>query len=335
MKFGSTFGVLALAGSLFIAPVARSQAATSAEAGADQATQLEGSTLRTEAAALDRAAKAGHVPVASEVSLVSPALGPWLAAGLGAARKEKSAAARIADVRSMAASLRIEADLADRAARASQPVHLGDNVHQVLAQPDFRTPVRPGAARPRQQTWLERMLTSLSDWWSRLLVRAFTAAAGVPAIGNFVAFALVAAAAVALAFLIFRIASFVMARRVRRGRINVDGTPLTDHPSADETYSTARAAARDGLYALAIALLFQAALLALDRSGSIPYDSARTAGEYRRAVRRSVAGAAAPFETLVRAFTYAAYAETPAGESDWRAADAAYASMSLSSSGRS
>jgi hypothetical protein len=236
MKFGSIIGALAVAGFLFFAPLARADATTSVEA----------STLRTVATALDRSAKAGHVPVASEEPLVSPALGPWLAAGLGAARKEKSARARIADVRSMAASLRIEADLADRAARVSQPVHLGDDVRQVLAQPEFRTPARLGSARPRQETWLERMLTSFSEWWSRLLVRAFTAAAGIPAIGNVVAFALIAAASVALAFLVFRIASFVMARRARPGRINVEGTPLTDHPGADDTYRAARAGGRAG-----------------------------------------------------------------------------------------
>jgi hypothetical protein len=324
MKFGGINGALALAGLLVFVPFARAEAATPAEASA----------LRASASALDRAAAAGHVPVASEEPAISPSLGPWLAAGLGAARKEKSASARTADVRALAASLRIEADLADRAARAPQPSHLSADVREVLAQPDYRTPARPGPARPRQQNWFERMLTAFSDWWSRLLVRAFTAAAGIPAIGNVVAFALIAAASIALTFLVFRTARFVIARRARPGRINVDGTPLIDHPSADETYSAARAAARDGLYGLAIALLFQAALLALDRSGSVPYDSARTAGEYRRAVRRSVAGASASFETLARAFTYAAYAETPAGESDWRAADAAYASMSTSASGR-
>jgi hypothetical protein len=334
MKFGRFSGALALAGLLLLAPFARAVAATPAGAGANRTTQVEASALRTAASALDRAAAAGHIPVASEEPALPPSLGPWLAAGLGASRKEKSASTRAADVRAMAASLRIEADLAERAARAPQPSRLSTDVREVLAQPDFRTPVRAGPTRAPKPNWFDRIWTSFADWWSRLLVRAFTAAAGIPAIGNIVAFALIAAASVALAFLIFRIAMFVIARRARPGRISVVGTPLTDHPSADETYSAARAAARDGLYGLAIALLFQAALLALDRSGSVPYDSARTAGEYRRAVKRSVAGAAASFETLARAFTFAAYAETPAGEGDWRAADAAYASMSSAASGR-
>jgi len=331
MRFCRVPGALALVGLLFCACSSRADAASSTGIDADSAARIEASALRAAASSLDRAASAGRIPVASDEPLIASALRPWLAAGLGAARREKTAAARVADVRALAASLRTEADLAARTPRAA-PDHLAADVRQVLAQPDFHQPARSAPTRAPQQSWLERMWTSFVDWWSRLLSRAFFAAASVPAIGNLVAFALIATASIALAFLVFRIARVVMVRRARTSRSTFAGTPLIDHADAVETYSAARAAARNGSYGLAIALLFQAALLTLDRSGSVPYDAARTAGEYRRAVRRSVAGAAPSFETLARAFTYAAYAETPAGESDWRAADAAYASMSVSAS---
>lgn len=331
MRFGRISGTLVLVGLLFYACSSRVDAASSSGIDADPAVQIEASALRAAAASLDRAASAGRVPVASDEPRLASTLRPWLAAGLGAARKEKTKAARVADVRALAASLRTEADLAARTPSAA-PGHLAADVRQVLAEPDFRQPARSGATRVPQQSWFERMWTSFLDWWSRLLSRAFFAAASVPAIGNLVAFALIAAASIALAFLVFRIARYVVVRRAKTSRSTFAGTPLIAHADAEDTYRAARAAARGGSYGLAIALIFEAALLALDHSGRVPYDSARTAGEYRRAVRRSIAGAAPSFETLVQAFTYAAYAETPADESDWREADAAYASMSVSAS---
>ncbi|HEY5094835.1 MAG TPA: DUF4129 domain-containing protein [Candidatus Eremiobacteraceae bacterium] len=295
---------------------------------ANQTGRAEAQALTTAASALDRAATARKFPAQVSDPQISPALGAWLSAGLATARKEKKASVRAADLRTLAASLRVGADLALRAP-GPEPKNIVANVRQVLAEPAFRVTVSSNLAVAKKQSWLDALLQRFFDWWGTLMERAFSAAAGVPAIGNITAILLITAAALGLAFLAFRVTMLLVARRARGGGTSEDGTPLAVHAGAEETHDAARAAARDGAYGVAISLLFQAALLALDRSGRVPYDSARTAGEYRRAVRRSVAGAANSFEVLARAFTYAAYAQSPAGESDWRAADAAYASMSF------
>jgi hypothetical protein len=290
------------------------------------------SAMRGAASALDRAAAHREVPADPLASGLSPQLGAWLRAGLAGARKEKSASTRAADVRALAASLRLGAELTNRP-YSTTPVNLNADVRRVLAEPAFRA--SPTAAPKKvEQSWLGRVLQAIADWWARVMYRAIGAAAGAPFLGNIFAFILIAVAALALAFLVYRIAMLVSARRARESGLNAAGTPLAVHASADELYDDASAAARRGSYGLAIALLFQAALLALDRSGRVPYDSARTAGEYRRAVRRSVSAASASFETLARAFTFVAYAQAPAGEHDWRAADAAYMSMALAASER-
>jgi hypothetical protein len=289
--------------------------------------------MRTAASALDRAAALRKVPAGPIAPDLPPALGAWLHAGLADARKEKKASNRATDLRALAASLRVGAELADRQSGA-EPANLHADVRHVLAEPAFRT--NPNAAPPKkaEQSWLGRVLQAIADWWARVMSQVIGAAVGAPFLGNIFAVILITAAAVGLAFLIFRIALLVTARRARESGSIIAGTPLTAQASADETYDDACAAARHGSYGSAIALLFQAALLALDRSGRVPYDSARTAGEYRRAVRRSVAGASTSFDTLARAFTFVAYAQAPAGEHDWRAADAAYASMTVAAAER-
>lgn len=300
---------------------------------AEPTARAEAALLRTNASLLDRSASTGRVPATSVLPPISPELDAWLKAGLTTARKEKAPASRAADMHAMAASLRTGADLVLRNS-ATAPKNIAADVRQVLADPAFRTPAVSPPASKKIPSWLERILASFLQWWSTQLGRAFVAAARAPAIGNLVAFVLLAAAALALAFLVFRMTTLIVARRARTNPSSAAGTPLIAHADADETYNAARAAAQSGSYGAAIALLFQAALLALDRSGRVPYDSARTAGEYRRAVRRSVSGAASYFETIARAFTSVAYAQSPADASDWRAADDAYASMSVAAAER-
>ena len=334
MKYGRIARALALTCLLFNASPPAAGSAAPDENAVDQSSRAEASALHSVAAALDRAAAVGKVPSASVAPTVSPALHAWLAAGLAAARKEKTAAARSADIRALAASSRVGAELSVRPP-ATSPRNLAADVRVVLAEPAFHVNVNSGPATKKPASWLERIVQSFLEWWAQLMGRLIAVAVGSAAFGNLAAVVLIAAAAVALAFLVFRVAMFLVARRAReRGSSAAAGTPLTVHASVDETRDAARAAARSGSYELAIALLFEAALLALDRSGHVPYDSARTAGEYRRAVRRSIAGESGAFEKLVRAFTYVAYAQAPAGESDWRAADAAFASMHFTAAGR-
>jgi len=294
--------------------------------------RVDATAMRTAASTLDRAAALRNIPADSIAPNLSPELGAWLRAGLADVRNEKSAFARAAGLRALATSLRLGAELAARPSETA-PADLRADVRRVLAEPAYRT-IPPAAPKQAQQSWLGRLLQAIADWWAKVMFSAIGAAAGTPFLGNIFAFILITAATLALAFLVFRIAMLVARRRARESGSNADGTPLTARASADETYADACAAARRGSYGLAIALLFQAALLALDRSGRVPYDSARTAGEYRRAVRRSVSAASASFETLAHAFTFVAYAQAPADERDWRAADAAYTSMTVAAAER-
>jgi hypothetical protein len=328
MTQGSKACAVALVFVLLAAWLAAGAAAAPLGSEADQSARAQAPALKATASALERAAAIGKIPALSIAPAATPALKTWLADGLRSARKEKTSAARRADLRALAASLRNGAELALRA-RVPAPKNVAADVRLVLAESAFHSDVKHGPAGNRQPSWLDRVVQMFFDWFTKLMARAFTAAAGAPAIGNIAAIVLITAAALALAFLIFRVTMLVVARQARMARSDVAGMPLAKHAGADETYDAACAAARTGSYGLAVALLFQAALLALDSSGRVPYDPARTAGEYRRAVRRSDAGAAGAFETLVRAFTYAAYAQSPAGERDWRDADAAYVSMSF------
>jgi len=129
--------------------------------------------------------------------------------------------------------------------------------------------------------------------------------------------------AVVLVFVATRLARYLMARR-RIARDEDAGELLAQTTPADELVRAARAAATRADYALAISLLFRAALRRLDAGGIVDYDAARTAGEYRRAVRRACAPAASPFDVLALAFTLATYAQRPVAEGDWTAAGDAY-----------
>jgi hypothetical protein len=333
MNFGRFALTVALACSFSVVPPTASGAAAPARDRQNAAAQTDASAMRTAAVALDRAAAHRKAPPSNVAPGLSPALRAWLHAGLADARTEKNAVTRAAELRALAASLRMGATLAERRSGAP-PAHLNADVRQVLTEPAFRPNVSTAPPQKREQSWLARALQAIAKWWASVMFRVIGAAAGTPVLGNILAIILITVAAAALAFLVFRIALLIAARRAREPGSSLDGMPLTALASADETYDDARAAARSGSYGLAIALVFQAALLALDRSGRVPYDSARTAGEYRRAVRRSVAAAAASFETLARAFTYVAYAQVPAGESDWHAADAAYMSMTVTAAER-
>jgi hypothetical protein len=90
-------------------------------------------------------------------------------------------------------------------------------------------------------------------------------------------------------------------------------------------YAAAQSAAQSGRYAGAIALLFQAALAALDARGVLRDDPARTVNECRKDVRRHAPAFAGQFDVIARAFTGAIYAEDRVDAQEWSAVDRAYA----------
>ncbi len=278
------------------------------------------------AAALDRAAERKN-PSRDDVPAVrvSGSLEPWLAAGLHAARLEKKTRDRARDLSALAASLRRAAAL-ESAPSISTPRDVGGVVKKILSDPAYAVE-HAGPPVQQKESWLDIILKRLADLWSKLLGRAAESGSSSVVVGDIIAVVAVAAAAAALIYLIVRIALMLLARRARsRGEERI-GTEIAIPVDPDVSYAAARRAASEGAYGNAVALLFQAALVVLDRSGRIAYDPARTAGEYRRAVRQTAVRAASPFDELARAFTDVAYADKNATEREWTSADASYSAF--------
>jgi HAMP domain-containing protein len=192
----------------------------------------------------------------------------------------------------------------------------------ILAQPAYHEAESTSEAQPKK-TWWQLFIEWLAGLFDKLFGGLYSVAVNVPWIGQVIVWVTLTILAVAVIFVATRLARYLMERR--RASRDDDSGDLLDQPvPADELAQAAHAAAARGDYALAISLLFRAALRRLDAGGIIDYDAARTAGEYRRAVRRACAPAAPPFDSLAQTFTLATYAERPVGAHDWTAAGDAY-----------
>ncbi|MDQ6780840.1 MAG: DUF4129 domain-containing protein, partial [Candidatus Eremiobacteraeota bacterium] len=105
------------------------------------------------------------------------------------------------------------------------------------------------------------------------------------------------------------------------------GEALAADANPDSLYERGLEAAASGRYAQAITLLFQASLLCFDAAGTVMYDASRTAGEYRRLIRRKAAPASPHFDTLAGAFTFVAYADGAPSSQDWNSAQSAFLAL--------
>jgi hypothetical protein len=308
-----------------------------ADDGRINSTAIYAGELALAAKALDAAADgqrsgapvpALHVPPAPLPGppRFSPSLDGWLQQNLTTAREEKDAARRAKLLRDIATSLRLAAHDAG-APLAGDPTHaLGSTLAAILGQPAYHEAESSTEAAPHK-TWWDRFIEWLAGLFENLFDGVFKATANVPWLGRFIVFVVVAVFAAAFAALIvwlgWLIALYLI--RTRGARVDRDvGELIEQRAGSDELLRRARTAAARGEYALAISLAFRAALRRLDAGGVIAYDSARTAGEYRRAVRRSCTPAAPPFDELAHTFTLATYAEAPVEERDWQTVDDAY-----------
>ncbi|HLW37791.1 MAG TPA: DUF4129 domain-containing protein [Candidatus Eremiobacteraceae bacterium] len=265
-----------------------------------------------------------HIPPvpSSGAPIFSPSLDDWLQSNLASIRKIKSNRVRATQLAVLASSLRQVAR--QPVALAAPPLEPAAQARTILAGNQYRVPGGGTAPEP-QPTWWQRIL----NWMGRLLYeifgRIFERAAAVPLIGRVLAVALLLGLLAAIGY-----AAYVLVLRVRRrpgsgaGGLGETLTPTADPESA---YARGLAAANAGRYAEAIALLFQASLAYFHSAGTLEYDPARTAGEYRRLVRHRIAPASPYFETLATAFTFVAYAQGEPSARDWSAAQAAFLAL--------
>lgn len=286
--------------------------------------------LSAAAAKLDHAANTGakvpffHVPPPPTTGppRYSPSVDDWLQAALSSARADRKLRDRKADLRQIAQALRYLA-LDERGAQpASRDVKA--TAQSVLANSAYRTAVTKAAPPPKPTIW-DRILRWIVEQIGKLFEGLANLTQGVPVLGNIFAIALIGIAVLALVYVAYRLAAGFALRR--RDATAYEGEELPARANVDTLRATALAAAREGNYARAVALLFQATLVLLDRSQRINYDPARTAGEYRRLVRRKAQFVAAEFDALARIFTAAAFAETPIDEGDWTLAMTAFATL--------
>jgi hypothetical protein len=183
---------------------------------------------------------------------------------------------------------------------------------RILADPRYGG----DTASAHQKTWLEILFGWLRDILGSLF-RDIAHALGVDArFGGVLAVALIAATLAALLFFLVQLA------RGTRGRRRPDGaatTPLAVVQTSAALYAAALEAAERERWRDAAALLFGAALRALDERGRLPFAPARTAGEARRAVRDRT------FDEFAREATLALFARDGATGPRFERMRAAYA----------
>jgi Domain of unknown function (DUF4129) len=201
-------------------------------------------------------------------------------------------------------------------------------IRAILARPEFAHMRSHGDAGP---TPWERLVSWLFGLLRRLFAHVHAdphLTAVINATGwlaSTILFAVVVGLALAgVALVLYRIVVALARRSAHGGGWVAMETGLSRAQSAADLRAAAFAAAQRGEYALAVALVFRAALVALDEQALIVYDGARTPGEYRRLVRRTVAGAAGAFDDLTVLFVRASYARGATSRADFDGASGAF-----------
>jgi hypothetical protein len=193
---------------------------------------------------------------------------------------------------------------------------------EVLEQPAYRVPAT--ADHPPQPTVLEQLETWLRHWLSThlgFLHRLFT---GVRGTGEVLELVVLIACGIALVVVGAR-ALVMLARRATSANESPSAvTMLPELRTAAQWRDLATATAAEGRYEAAIAALFMAALRLLDEHGVVVFDAARTPGEYRRLVRRTLDRAAPAFDGLAARFVSVTYGAHEANHEDYHAVQRSY-----------
>lgn len=192
--------------------------------------------------------------------------------------------------------------------------------HTILSEKRFRVTI-PTTHR----SVLEIVWDWLRDLWSRLADAFFSHVHIGNRAGVTIGFVVETLLVAAVIFMIVRLA-FGAVRDARHPR-SAPAHPLAERPEPQVLYAQSRRAAAQGDYRAAIALIFQAALLRLERLGLVREDPSRTVNECRRSVAAREPAVAPVFDAIARPFTAAFYAELPVVQAQWRAAHDAYITL--------
>jgi len=178
--------------------------------------------------------------------------------------------------------------------------------------------------RPVRRTWLQLVWSWLADRWSEfvnaLSKRIRVGPAGSAAIGDVILVIAVLLVAVVAGRMFV---TLQIERDRRRTRIQ----PLERQRSAHALWLQAAEAADRGAYGAAVRTLFAATVTLLNLRGVVHDDASATVNELRQAVREHNAAVEPPFIEIARAFTSAAYAETPVDAGLWERVRASYETL--------
>lgn len=189
----------------------------------------------------------------------------------------------------------------------------------ILTQPRFRMRVHATPAH----TWWDSIRQWIGDRWNQLM-DAFSRHVHVGGRWSIAAGDVLIAVLITLVIIIAVKLLLTMARDAAPG---VHASALPVHADARKLQVAAIGAAERGAYAVAVALLFRAALAQLDARGMLRDDPARTVNECRSDVYRRARGLSAPFDRIARVFTAAVYAEDRMTLAQWSDAQDAYAAF--------
>lgn len=197
---------------------------------------------------------------------------------------------------------------------------------EILSERRFRVHV----ANPAHKTWWEVATSWLQDRWNEL-GRTFAHHVHIGAKASVAAGDIILAvtAGVVLIVAIRLISAYVRETVIPAHAVR----EIAPHLAAEALFAQSMHAGELGEYAAAIALVFRAALAALDIRGVVHDQPSRTVNECRREVRERAPAFLAPFDALARIFTAALYADAPVTQAQWAAAREAYTRLVSDRSG--
>lgn len=194
-------------------------------------------------------------------------------------------------------------------------------IREILAHPEYR---RSTVASVHDASPLFALLQSVLDFFTHLLKPVFDGS-HTQGLGILVVVLVYVAVLGAVIYLVLALVEALAGWSPFRDRSGLAATQALEKTAPLALRREAAAAYERGEFGRAIALLFRAALFALDRAAVVAFDAARTPGEYRGLVRRALPAQAPPFEDLSRRFVRASFAATATRPEDYDAAEAAYA----------